>query len=41
MAGIYQSSSTVFALKNMCDWADKYEERSINKNEPLAVKEAE
>lgn len=41
MAGVYQSSSTVFALKNMCDWADKYEDRSINKNEPLAVKEAE
>lgn len=41
MAGVYQSSSTMFTLKNMCDWADKYEERSINKNEPLEVKEAE
>lgn len=41
MLGIYQSSSTIFALKNMCDWADKYEDRSVNKNEPLEVKEAE
>lgn len=41
MAGIYQSSSTMFTLKNMCDWADKYEDRSINKNEPLEVREAE
>lgn len=41
MAGVYQSSSTMFTLKNMCDWADKYEERSVNKNEPLEVKEAE
>lgn len=40
MAGIYQSSSTTFALKNLCDWADKYEDRSTKKEDNLAVDEA-
>jgi len=27
MMGIYQPSMTMFSLKNLCDWADKYEDR--------------
>lgn len=41
MAGIYQSVSTIFTLKNMCDWADKYEDRSKDKSDDLGVAEAE
>jgi hypothetical protein len=41
MAGIYQSVSTIFTLKNMCDWADKYEDRSTNRSDDLGVAEAE
>ena len=40
MLGVYQSSSTIFALKNLCDWADKYEDRSTKKDDRLAVEEA-
>lgn len=40
MAGVYQSSSTTFALKNLCDWADKYEDKSTTKNDNLAVDDA-
>lgn len=28
MVGAYAASSTIFSLKNLCDWADKYEDRS-------------
>ncbi len=28
MIGAYSSSSAIFSLKNLCDWADKYEDRS-------------
>jgi len=41
MAGIYQSVSTIFTLKNMCDWADKYEDRTRDKADDLGVAEAE
>lgn len=41
MAGVYQPASTIFTLKNMCDWADKYEDRSVNKADDLGVAEAE
>ncbi len=41
MAGVYQSVSTIFTLKNMCDWADKYEDRSRDKADDLGVSEAE
>lgn len=41
MAGIYQSASAIFTLKNMCDWADKYEDRSRDKSDDLGVSEAE
>lgn len=41
MAGAYQTASTIFTLKNMCDWADKYEDRSANKADDLGVAEAE
>lgn len=40
MAGVYQSSSTIFALKNLCDWADKYEDKGTSKNDSFAVDEA-
>lgn len=41
MAGMYQSASAIFTLKNMCDWADKYEDRSKSKEDDLGVAEAE
>jgi len=41
MVGVYQTASTIFTLKNMCDWADKYEDRSVNKADDLGVAEAE
>lgn len=40
MLGVYQSSSTIFTLKNLCDWADKYEDRSTKKEDKFAVEEA-
>lgn len=40
MVGIYQSTSTQFALKNLCDWADKYEDKGTKKDDKLAVEEA-
>ena len=40
MAGVYQSSSTIFTLKNLCDWADKYEDKGTSKNDNFAVDEA-
>lgn len=41
MVGVYQTASTIFTLKNMCDWADKYEDRSRDKADDLGVAEAE
>lgn len=41
MVGVYQTASTIFTLKNMCDWADKYEDRSTNRADDLGVAEAE
>lgn len=41
MVGVYQTASTIFTLKNMCDWADKYEDRSTNRSNDLGVAEAE
>ena len=40
MMGIYQPASTIFSLKNLCDWADKYEDRSRDKADDLGVEEA-
>lgn len=40
MAGIYQPVSTIFSLKNLCDWADKYEDRSRDRADDLGVAEA-
>ena len=40
MMGIYQPASTIFSLKNLCDWADKYEDRSKDKADDLGVEEA-
>lgn len=31
MMGVYQSTMTIFSLKNLCDWADKYEDRPKEK----------
>lgn len=41
MAGFYQAGSTQFALKNMCDWADKYEDKSAKRDTLVTVNEAE
>lgn len=41
MVGAYNTASTIFTLKNMCDWADKYEDRSSNKADDLGVEEAQ
>lgn len=41
MVGAYNTASTIFTLKNMCDWADKYEDRSRDKADDLGVSEAE
>ncbi len=41
MIGVYNTASTIFTLKNMCDWADKYEDRSTNRADDLGVAEAE
>lgn len=41
MVGAYNTASTIFTLKNMCDWADKYEDRSTNRADDLGVAEAE
>ena len=27
MMGIYQTTMTIFSLKNLCDWADRYDDR--------------
>ncbi len=40
MVGVYQPASTIFSLKNLCDWADKYEDRSKDKTDDLGVSEA-
>lgn len=41
MVGVYQTASAIFTLKNMCDWADKYEDRSTSRADDLGVAEAE
>lgn len=41
MVGAYEKSSTIFSLKNLCDWADKYEDRSTNRADDLGVEEAQ
>ena len=40
MVGAYQSSSAIFSLKNLCDWADKYEDKS-KPEQKTTVEEAE
>lgn len=41
MMGVYSSSSSIFSLKNLCDWADKPEDRAVQKEEFVPVEEAE
>lgn len=41
MVGAYEKSSTIFSLKNLCDWADKYEDRSTSRADDLGVEEAQ
>ena len=41
VVGAYSTAPTIFSLKNLCDWADKYEDRSTNKADDLNVEEAE
>lgn len=33
MMGIYQTTMSIFSLKNLCDWADKYEDRPQDKSD--------
>lgn len=40
MVGVYQASSTQFTLKNLCDWADKYEDKGNDKGSVLAIEDA-
>lgn len=40
MMGVYNSGSTIFSLKNLCDWADKKEDR-VEKEEFTPVEDAE
>lgn len=40
MMGVYNSGSTIFSLKNLCDWADKKEDRAA-KEEFTPVEDAE
>ena len=40
MVGAYAASSTIFSLKNLCDWADKFEDRS-RPDTKTTVEEAE
>ena len=40
MVGAYASTSTIFSLKNLCDWAEKYEDRS-RPDTKTTVEEAE
>lgn len=40
MVGAYQSTSAIFSLKNLCDWADKYEDKS-KPEQKTTVEEAE
>lgn len=40
MVGAYAASSTIFSLKNLCDWADKFEDRS-RPDTKVTVEEAE
>lgn len=41
MMGVYSSSSSIFTLKNLCDWADKPEDRAVQKEDFVPVEEAE
>jgi hypothetical protein len=40
MVGAYAASSAIFSLKNLCDWADKFEDRS-RPDTKVTVEEAE
>lgn len=33
MMGIYNTSMAIFSLKNLCDWADKYDDRPTKNND--------
>lgn len=41
MAGAYQASTAIFTLKNMCDWAEKYEDRTPQKQEMFTLDDAQ
>lgn len=41
LVGAYNTSSAIFTLKNLCDWADKREDRVVKVEDNASVKEAE
>lgn len=40
IAGVYSQSPTIFTLKNLCDWADKREDRVVQVEDTSSVEEA-
>ena len=40
LVGAYNTSSAIFALKNLCDWADKREDRVVKVEDTSSVDEA-
>lgn len=40
VTGVYSSSPTIFTLKNLCDWADKREDRVTQVDDTSSVEEA-
>lgn len=41
LVGAYNTSSAIFTLKNLCDWADKREDRVVKVEDTSSVEEAE
>lgn len=41
LVGVYNTSSAIFTLKNLCDWADKREDRVVKVEDTSSVDEAE
>lgn len=40
IVGAYNTSSTIFTLKNLCDWADKREDRVVQVENTSSIEEA-
>lgn len=40
LVGAYNTSSAIFTLKNLCDWADKREDRVVKVEDTSSVDEA-